>query len=143
MLDTALSKLDYAANNLVVAADGLQLDKLFGTFTEKLKTWGGAFLVLIGAIMLLIGIFFLAQKLLTQQSQHGWGKIAALIVIGGIIGFAGFNFARGAGQVAVDTLKDAGLGGDVLKQQEGGKLYGSTIELDKLLPAGFAPTFGS
>ncbi|QNE22854.1 hypothetical protein F1D05_09525 [Kribbella qitaiheensis] len=87
------------------------------SFLENAKTYlqtiGGLALMLGGAAGLVWGGFRLLQKLMGGQ-QHGqgdgWGRIAALILVGGALGTGGWSLISAVGSGGQTTIEDLGGG---------------------------------
>lgn len=87
------------------------------SFLENAKTYiqtvGGLLLMTLGAAGLIWGGVRLIQKLMGGQ-QHGqgdgWGRIVALILIGGALGTGGWTLISAVGSGGQTTIEDLGGG---------------------------------
>ena len=64
---------------------GGDITKIFGNAKDMTQTIGGGFLMFIGAVGVLVGVYFLIANFLTSnpQNKKPWPVVGALIVIGG------------------------------------------------------------
>lgn len=86
---------------------------------SQIQTWGGAVLMLLGAVGLVWGGVLLIKKLManpqTAGQQQGWGTIALLILAGGAFGTGGWQLISTVGSGGQQTIEDLG-GGTVIVQ---------------------------
>lgn len=84
------------------------------TFLQKLQTngqtWITAIFVIIGLVMVLVGVYKAAKKLIQGQAgaQISWVTVVLLIAIGAALTTIGVSGVIGLGQGVVDTVKDLG-----------------------------------
>jgi hypothetical protein len=93
---------------------------------SQIQTWGGALLMLLGAVGLVWGGVLLIRKLIanpqTSGQQSSWGTIALLILVGGALATGGWQLVSTVGSGGQQTIEDLG-GGTVIVQALGG-LFG-------------------
>lgn len=69
-----------------------------GTFlknaTSTIQTWGGAFVILIGVIMIIVGIYKIAKGLISHGKGQppNWVISIALIIVGGALTVGGLDW---------------------------------------------------
>lgn len=112
-MDLVITTLNHLgpASDIVAAWD---VNSVLDNATEWLKTTGGKVLVGIGVIMLLLGGVFAGMKLWanSQKSQERhWGKIIALVLVGGAFMGGGFQLMKTIGGGGKTTLLEIGGGG--------------------------------
>lgn len=98
--------------NLMAA---VAMNRLFATFdvtqfltnaTAKLKEWGGALLILIGVVMMIVAIWKIASGLISHgKKQVSWAVCIIMLILGGAL--ASF----GAGASAWDWIQKIAEGG--------------------------------
>lgn len=77
--------------------------------TETLKTWGGYFIILIGVIMLIVGVYQLASGLWSHgKKQTNWFIVVCLFIIGGAFMVGGFSFVSKIASGGQKTIEDLG-----------------------------------
>lgn len=104
-------------------AAGWDIKSFLDNAKSSIQTWGGALLMLMGAIALIWGGFQLVKKLMASPQsagqQSGWGTIAMLIIVGGALGTGGWNLISKVGSGGQKTIEDLG---------------GSTVVVGELTP---------
>ena len=99
----------------VLMSTGTQASWNLTTFLSKLQsqgsTWITGIFVVIGLVMVLVGVYKAAKKLIQGQAgaQTSWVTVILLIAIGAALTTIGIGGVIGLGQGVVDTVK--GLGG--------------------------------
>lgn len=72
---------------------------------------GGAFLGLVGVFCLLFAAWKAFQKLTNEQSRESWGKVIALIALGGVLLFGGYQLIADLAEGGKDTVDNFGDNG--------------------------------
>ena len=93
---------------------------------SQIQLWGGALLMLLGAVGLVWGGVLLIRKLIanpqTSGQQSSWGTVALLVLAGGALATGGWQLVSTIGSGGQQTIEDLG-GGTVIIQTLGG-LFG-------------------
>lgn len=95
----------------------------FGSFlknaTKTAKTWGSAAIILVGVVLLIWGAIMAGKRFMGGQQQQGpgWGKIAAMVIVGGAFMAGGFSLISTIGSGGKKTLLDLG-GGSILPNMD-------------------------
>lgn len=86
------------------------LDKFVENSKGKLAQWGGAIIVLLGMIMMIVGAVKIGKGLMShgQGQQTNWVINILLVVAGGLFTVFGFNLFRNFGQMAAQDLNELG-----------------------------------
>lgn len=72
---------------------------------------GSAAVVMLGFILILVGAWKLAMKLINgEKARENWGIIVALIVIGGAFAYGGWKMFTGVASGGKKTIEDLGSG---------------------------------
>lgn len=88
--------------NLPMDGDGFSFKGLFDNAKESLMTIGGAFIGLVGLVMIVVAIFQIAKALISpNKGQANWVMTIALLLVGGI-------FVVGSLSVIVNIAQDMG-----------------------------------
>lgn len=83
--------------------------------TSQLKEWGGALMILIGVVMMVVAIWQIAKGLIQHgKAQVNWAIAIILLILGGAL--ASF----GAGADAFSWLADMAEGGKTTIEELGG-----------------------
>lgn len=106
---TTLNQLG-SANDIVAAWD---LNSAIDSFTSWIKTTGGKVIVAVGTIMVVLSAIFAGRKLWSssQKAQElHWGKIGALLLVGGAFMGGGFKLMETMGSGGKTTILEMGGG---------------------------------
>lgn len=106
MLETLNVKAMALLNQIFMAWD---LGSFLQNATGTLKTWGGYFIVLIGVVMLIFGVFKAGKALMSKgQGQDNWAIIIILIILGGAFIAGGWTFVETISKGGKKTIEDLG-----------------------------------
>lgn len=100
-----------AATSVILAAP-INIGTFFTNLKTTLETWGGAFIGVVGAIMLI----WAAIQIATAFISHGrgghtnWLMIILMIIIGGCFFAGGFGIMKTLADVGKQTLEDLSNG---------------------------------
>lgn len=111
-MDLVITTLNHLGSASDIAA-AWDVNSFIDNATEFLKTTGGKVLAGIGVLMLLLGGIFTGMKLWSnsQKSQERhWGKIVALVIVGGAFMTGGFKLMTTVGGGGETTIRDLGGG---------------------------------
>lgn len=115
LIIASLGQLDPATS---VTAAGWDFMSAVENFTDFVKDAGGLVVGAIGMIMLVIGCIFAGMKLWSSSQkahERHWGKIAALIVVGGVFTGNGIiDLVKEIGSAQEKTIKDMGGGSAIV-----------------------------
>ena len=90
------------------------LGKFFSNLTQKGKEWGGYFIVFLGVILIVIGIFNIVKAFMSQgRGQTNWFMTIAMILVGGFLCAAGvgstaFDKMTGLANIGAGTISELG-----------------------------------
>jgi len=77
--------------------------------TETLKTWGGAFIILLGVIMIVYSVYQIGTGLISHgKKQTNWFISLALLIVGGAVSAGGWAFVAGIAGGGQATITDLG-----------------------------------
>ena len=85
------------------------LDTFMSNVYSKLQIWGGAFLGIVGLVMLIVGGFKLGKALMSQGGDNNWVMIILLILVGGAMMFGGLGLLIKISSLGNGTLADLGI----------------------------------
>ena len=115
MGDTFLVLLESskASAAALTSQEGWSITNLFQNAGTSMKTIGGALLVLLGIIMIVVAGVKIAKGLMSngQGQPPNWIMIAALLVVGGMFAVGGFNLISDIAAGGEQTIKDLGQNG--------------------------------
>ena len=87
--------LNYLNHLTILAANKWEVNNLLNNLTSKLRGWGGALMIVIGVVMCLVGIFKIAQGLISHgKTQVNWVLNITLIVVGALFCVGGTFFTQ-------------------------------------------------
>lgn len=97
----------------------LMLNWDLGSFLEnattRLKDWGGLFIVLIGVVMIVVGVFQIGSGLMSGgKKQVNWFIAIALLIIGGALMVGGWGFVSKIAGGGKKTIEDLGTGATMI-----------------------------
>lgn len=90
---------------------GWDLVEFFTNGQNYAEKAGGAFLGLVGVFCLLFAAWKIFQKLTNEQSRESWGKIAGLVLLGGVLLFGGYSMLSDLAEGGKDTVDNFGDNG--------------------------------
>ena len=87
-----------------------------GTFLENAKMtmekWGGAFIMLLGVIMIVVAVYQTAKGLMSpQKAQTNWLIVFFLFILGGGLVVGGYDWVFGIAKGGKKTVDDFGGAG--------------------------------
>ncbi len=99
---------------LTLAPGAWDLVSFFENAKDYVGVAGGAFISLLGLVLLVVAAFFIVRKFMGGQSaqQDSWVKIAVMILIGGALMVGGISLLTSIASGGEQTIKD--LGGGVI-----------------------------
>lgn len=65
-----------------------EINKFLETMTENMKNWGGYITMIIGAIMMIAGVWQIGKGFISKNGQTNWVMAIGAVVLGGML-FAG------------------------------------------------------
>ena len=89
----------------------MDLGTFFTNALDKVQTWGSAFIMLIGAIMLIVAVVFLCVKFMTHGrggQSMSWVMLVVMILIGGFLMVSGFQGVTKFADIGTATLESLG-----------------------------------
>lgn len=97
-------------NNLTLELLPLAWDlgSFFKNAAERAKEWGGAFLVLIGIIAVIVAVYQIVSGLISDRKQISWLKVIALLFIGGALIAGGWGFVASVADGGSKTINELG-----------------------------------
>lgn len=90
------------------------IEQFLTNATTKAKDWGGLFIILVGAIMMIVAIYKMAKGfILHGKTQTSWGICIAMLLIGGaLVSFAvgkdAWAWVQGIAEGGKQTIEDLG-----------------------------------
>lgn len=90
------------------------LGSFFSNLTAKGKEWGGYFIVFLGVILIIIGVFNIVKAFMSQgRGQTNWFMTIAMILVGGFlcaagVGSAAFDKMTGLANIGAGTISELG-----------------------------------
>lgn len=95
----------------VVMTGGWDLGTFLKSATSTLKEWGGYFVILVGVVMLIAGVFQIAKGLISHgRTQVNWFVCFTLIILGGAFMTGGWGFISTISSGGQKTIEDLGTG---------------------------------
>lgn len=80
---------------MILADSTWSVNNLLDNLTEKLRGWGGALMLIIGVVMVIFGIFKIAQGMISHgKTQVNWVLNILLIVVGALFCVGGTFFSK-------------------------------------------------
>ena len=89
------------------------LTRFFENAKDLVQESGGAFLMTIGAFLIVWAGWMIGQKFFGSpqaQQQNGWGKIAGALILGGALAFGGYKVISGVASAGEETVRKLGNG---------------------------------
>lgn len=99
--------------NLLMTMSGTwSMDTFLTNVQGSMESWGQILIMIVGIVMVIAGVVKLAMGMMNSgRGQTNWILTIGLIVVGGILAFAGgWDMLVGIGQGAKNTLDDLGTG---------------------------------
>lgn len=98
---------------LMMDGNKWELDTFLKNLNDSLGKWGQAIVAIIGLVLIIIGVFKIAQGLMSGgRGQTNWVLSIGMILIGGILAIGtSFQLLKDIGQGANDTLNNMGSTG--------------------------------
>ncbi|ADK68926.2 MULTISPECIES: hypothetical protein [Gordonia] len=87
---------------------GWDLVEFFTNGQDYAEKAGGAFLGVVGVVCLLFAAWKIFQKLTNEQSRESWGKVAGLVLLGGVLLFGGYSMISDLAEGGKDTVDNFG-----------------------------------
>lgn len=85
------------------------LTSFLSNATSQLKVWGGAFIILLGVAMIVVGVYQLAKGLISHgKTQVNWFIVVALIIAGGALAAGGWALVSDIASGGKKTIEDLG-----------------------------------
>lgn len=99
---------------LMMTGSKWELDTFLKNLNNSLGKWGQAIVAIIGLVLIIIGVFKIAQGLMSGgRGQTNWVLSIGMILIGGILALStSFQLLKDIGKGANDTLNNMGNTGD-------------------------------
>ena len=80
---------------LAIAANGWKINNVLNNTTNNLRSWGGLVMVIVGVVMCIVGIFKIAQALISHgKTQANWVINIMLILVGALFCIGGAFFDK-------------------------------------------------
>lgn len=75
----------------------------------QLITWGGALIMIVGVVMIIVAIVQIAKKFVSPQSAPGgWAMPIVCLIVGGALLAGGWNFVSNIAKGGQKTIEDLG-----------------------------------
>ena len=91
------------------------LGSFFSNLASKGKEWGGWFLLFLGVVLIVVGVFNVVKAFMSQgRGQTNWFMTIAMILVGGFLCAAGatgtevFNKMTGLANIGAGTISELG-----------------------------------
>lgn len=105
-----LFMLNLVVNNALSGA--WDLNSFITNATNAAKTWGGSFIMLLGAIALIVSAYQIITGLISHgKKQTNWGVSLVLLLVGGAFLAGGFGLMDTIASGGKKTIEDLGKGG--------------------------------
>ncbi len=96
---------------VILAAGSINLGTFFDNAKDAIKSWGGSFIGVIGAFMLVAAAVLVCKAFLQHgRGQTSWLMILAMIIVGGCFFVGGFDIMDSLANVGKQTLNDLATG---------------------------------
>jgi uncharacterized membrane protein HdeD (DUF308 family) len=80
---------------MILAESTWSVNNLLDNLTNKRRGWGGALMIIIGVVMAIVGIFKIAQGMISHgKTQVNWVLNILLIVVGALFCVGGAFFTQ-------------------------------------------------
>ena len=98
-----------ALTNMLRLSMDWDLTSFLDNSKEQLQTWGGALIMIIGVVMIIVAIFQIAKKFISPQSAPGgWAGPIVCLIVGGALLAGGWTFVSNIAQGGKKTIEDLG-----------------------------------
>lgn len=96
-------------NNLLNTAMAWDLTSFLTNSKTQLITWGGAIIMLVGVVMIIVAVVNIARKFISPQSAPGgWAGPIICLLIGGALLAGGWSFVATIAEGGKKTIEDLG-----------------------------------
>lgn len=76
---------------------------------DSIQRWAGLIVTIIGAVMMLAGIWKIGKGFISDKAQTNWPMAIGALVLGGVLLLGGWNLLRNTSSDIADELN--GMGG--------------------------------
>ena len=95
----------------VVLASSINLGTFFDNSKNAIKSWGGSFIGVIGAFMLVAAAVLICKAFIQHgKGQTNWLMLLGMIIVGGCFFVGGFDIMDNLANVGKQTLNDLATG---------------------------------
>lgn len=109
----------FAANLLLEGASTLDLGRFFANCKKAIENWGGAFIGMVGAFMLLVAAIMIAKAFMEHgRGQTNWMMLILMICVGGAMFVGGFDLMKKLADVGQGTITVLSGNGEEIKKVE-------------------------
>ena len=95
-------------------SSGWSIDNFLNTLGDALHEWGAMIVFIIGTVMVIASVYFIAKGLMSQgRGQTNWAVTILLLILGGVFmstGLAGWGWLEDVSKGAKQTMDDLGSG---------------------------------
>ncbi len=99
---------------VVLASGSINLGKFFDNSKSAIKSWGGSFIGLIGAFMLVAAAVLICKAFIQHgRGQTNWLMLLGMIIVGGCFFVGGFDIMDSLANVGKQTLNDLATGSGI------------------------------
>lgn len=109
--------MDMMSTMLGLACDW-SIDSFLQNANTTLQRWGGYVVILLGAVMLIVGVYMIAKGLITHGKGQpvSWPIALICLILGGAFSVSGWNLVTSFADGANQTIQD--LGGSTIMLNE-------------------------
>lgn len=93
---------------------GWSIDTFLDTLGDALHKWGALIVFIIGTVMVIASVYFIAKGLMSQgRGQTNWAVTILMLVLGGVFmstALGGWDWLKDVSEGARQTMDDLGSG---------------------------------
>lgn len=97
-------------NAALMAGSKWSVGNFLQNSSKTLQKWGGYFVILMGVVMMIVGVYKVVKGLTSERAQVSWFKVLLLILVGGAFSVGGWNFVKMVSSGGHDSIKELGEG---------------------------------
>ena len=84
------------------------IDKFLNTLNNNFQNWAALIVTIIGAIVMLVGIWKIGKGFMSDRAQTNWVMAIGAILLGGVMMLGGWQLFRDTGSDITNELQGYG-----------------------------------